>query len=745
MLLPRGMSVKHTLRTESTLRGRACSVLLVAVFALKLLILWDLRDHPLLHPDAGLDTTAYADLARRVAGGDVALGPGLYYVSPLYIYFLAAGLALTGSFTVVQIVQVLLGTLSVGLIFICAREWFGARAGWAAAVLAAFTGLFTFYESLILQSSIDTFLASAALCALTLSLTRSSMQWLMAAGLVFGITVLNRPNILLAAAGVALAFLAVRRVKPAIVLAAGLVLGMLPALVRNVVVTGEWTFVSSHGGLNFYIGNNEHATGFYQAVPGIRPTIEGQQADVLRVARQGAERPVSESEASGYFFRRAFEWMRAAPGDAVTLFVRKLGYVFSAQHVALPHSYPFYANDEQRLLRLLPIGPWLLIPLGVTGLVFVRPAGSRSDFLVWAAFVPGYAVAVAVFFVAERYRLPLLVPLAIGGGALLAAAASRVEDLVSEPARAPATAANPKRPRGRPAANAAVAVARPAGPASPRVRYAALGSFVLAFVLVNWPLGLDDGRWQEGLRTAQRLIILGEYEEADVYVERFEPRGPYPGATYHGAGMQLLAEDAPERAVTYFRKAQSVAPGRPQFEHALGQALLKSGDAAGAVPHLRRAYEGEPAVPLAGYDLAVALKSSGDLAGAVDAIRHLQLGQQEDSEVWLRVGRLASQAGAPDAAERFFREAVRMRPDQASARQQLGLNLLLLERWAEAAQQLDEARRLDPRNADTLAHLAYCELKLGRAREAREHVAAALALAPSHPLATQLRGLVKPE
>ena len=76
---------------------------LAGVFVLKLLVVLQLRDHPLLQPDVGLDTAAYAELARRVVAGDLALGPGLYFVSPLYIYFLAAGLAVTDSFTAVRI------------------------------------------------------------------------------------------------------------------------------------------------------------------------------------------------------------------------------------------------------------------------------------------------------------------------------------------------------------------------------------------------------------------------------------------------------------------------------------------------------------------------------------------------------------------------------------------------------------------------------------------------------------------
>jgi hypothetical protein len=142
-------------------------VLLGGVFVLKLVVLLQLKDHPLTSPAAGLDTTAYADLARRVAAGDLGLGPGLYYVSPLYIYVAAAVLAIFHSFTALRVLQIALGTASVAFIFFTTRAWFGERAAWIAAILAAFTGLFTFYEVLILQSSIDAFLTSAALYALT--------------------------------------------------------------------------------------------------------------------------------------------------------------------------------------------------------------------------------------------------------------------------------------------------------------------------------------------------------------------------------------------------------------------------------------------------------------------------------------------------------------------------------------------------------------------------------------------------
>ncbi len=293
---------------------------LAAVFALKLLVVWELKDHPLLRPDAGLDTTAYVTLAQRVLRGDLALGPGLYFVSPLYIYFLSAALALFDSFTAARVLQIGLGTASVAAIFVAAHEWFGRRAAWLASVFAAVTGLFTFYETLILQAAIDPFLTSAALAALALGLRTDAASrpawWLIAAGAFFGLGTLNRPNMLFGVLAVIAACLLLRRFKPALFLVAGLAAGLAPVVVRNAVVAGEWTMVSSHGGLNLYIGNNPEATGFYREVPGIRPSIEGQQEDTRRAAASALGRDVSDAEASAYFTSRATTWMRQNPAAA---------------------------------------------------------------------------------------------------------------------------------------------------------------------------------------------------------------------------------------------------------------------------------------------------------------------------------------------------------------------------------------------------------------------------------------------
>lgn len=678
---------------------------LAAVFVFKVIVVLQLKDHPLVQPDVGLDTTAYVDLAKKVLAGDIGLGPGLYYVSPLYIYFLAAAYGVTKSFTAVRLLQVTLGTASVGFIFLMAREWFGDRAAWAAGVLAALTGLFTFYEALILQAAIDPFMTAAALYALTLALKRDA-RWFVVAGVIFGIETLNRPNMPLGVAGIAAMLMLTRRVRPAVLLVAGLLAGMAPAAIRNVVVSHEWSFVSSHGGLNFYIGNSETATGFFHQLPGITPSIAGQERDAKRVAEHAEGRSLTESEASDYFFGLAWTWIRQHPIDAAVLFFRKLGYVFNAQHIALPYSYPFYAYDAHTALRFYAIGPWLLVPLGLVGLVFAQPRGLKADYYMWLAFVPSFAVSVAVFFIAERYRMPLLIQLCIGAGAALDLAWRALQEKRGQTLLVPGLA------------------------------------FAIVFGLANWRHGLHDGRWDEGLRMAERLVILGRNDEAEQWVQRLSSEGP-PGVLDYTVGMAYLAKGETAPAVTHLAKAEQVGPGKANSEYAYGQALLRAGKTQDAVPHLQRGFEAGTSLAMPGYDLASALEATGDRAAALDVLRRIALPDDADAEAWLRFGRLAGEMHAPEVAEPFFAQAVKARPDQASARQQHGLNLSVLGRFDDAARELGEAVRLDPRDADSLAYLAYSEVKLGRLADARTHIAAALALKPDHQLALQLQAAIK--
>lgn len=685
-------------------------IVLILGFALiqKIVAVWQIRLAASVGPTSGLDTSAYVELARRVQNGDWGLGPGLYYLSPFYIYFLAAGLALTKSFTAIRLIQALLGTVAIGFMYQTAREWFNDRAAWLTALLAACTGLFAFYDALILQTSVDVFFTSAALLTLTRALLKKDGRWMLATGVIFGIQTMNRPNIAIAVVLLAIVLVALRRWRFAAVLSAGLLIGISPAAIRNVVVAHEFSLLSSHGGLNFYIGNGEGATGFYRFIPGITPTIKGQANDARKVASLALGREVGDAEASDYFMNLTWSWMASHPARAAWLMIRKFGWTFHSQHVPLPYSYPFYQYDFPTWLRFMPVGPWLLVPLGIVGLLF----GSafrvhRSAFVVFAAFVPAYAIAVALFFISERYRLPLLVPLVIGAGAAIDLFIRGIQTTAWRSLLAPAAVA------------------------------------AILFVAVNTRAMANDGRWEEGLRMAAQLALEDRYDESDAWIDRLEAKTSHPGNASGSIGLQLLMKNQPARALRHLEKAAALDPNKPGIEYALGEALLGVGRTAEAVPHLKFGFENGAGLPLAGYHLAVALKETGRGAEAIPLISKIKMTDELRPEDWLSVGRLAMELKVPEQAGPYLQKATELAPTNADARLQFGVALVVLKRFDEGAQQLSEAVRLNPKLAPALAYLAYAEQQIGRLDEARAHLRDALAIDPNDPMAKLLAGTIR--
>jgi Flp pilus assembly protein TadD/4-amino-4-deoxy-L-arabinose transferase-like glycosyltransferase len=700
-------------------------LLLAAVFAAKLIVLLQLRDHPLLQPDTGLDTAVYTRLALEVASGNTWLGPGLYFVSPLYIYFLALAYAIGKTMATARVIQIVLGTAAVGSVFVAARAWFGERAAWVAAIAAGLTGLFTFHEVLLLQAALDPFLTAAALACLALAFARRPMPWSRlpqgtraashgwfgAAGLIFGVQALNRPNVLIPALVVVGMLAAARRATASLAMAAGLVLALAPLAVRNYAIAGDWSPVSSHGGLNFYIGNNAEANGAYAPVPGITADVSGQQNDARRVAEQAAGRRLDDGEVSAYFYDLGWTWIRLNPGAAIRLFLRKLAYTFNAGYISLNYSYPFYAHDQRTLLAWMFVGPWLLLPLGLAGLLSGVARERRTDYLIWLSFVPVYALSVAVFFVSERYRLPLLVPLCVGAGAAV--------DSLALSAREPARAWK----RGT-------------------LLTGVLVVFAIALA-ANWPMHADDGRAEERTRMAEAMIVHDDIAAAEMWTAKAEAIHPRPAIVHFRVGRLLIVHSRPDAALAHLQRALQLEPGEPGVEYAIGQALVDARRPAEAIPHLRAALQGGSRVNLAGYDLARALAATGDRAGALQVLQGVRPENASDAQAWQALGQLALQLQSPSLAAAFFNQAIVASPRSAKPRQDLGLALAMMGRSADAIAQFEQAVSLDVSDPAAHLNLAVAYAEAGRKVDARAQAEEALRLNPGYQRARQVLGMLR--
>jgi tetratricopeptide (TPR) repeat protein len=595
------------------------------------------------------------------------------------VYFLALVQSVTNVLAAVRIVQIALGTAAVACVFTAARVWFGNRAAWMAALFAGLTGLFTFYETTILPSALDPFLTSAAVAALAMAIgtARRAKVWLALSALAFLLLLLNRPPI-------------------------------------------------GRAGLQFYIGNNPASDGTYRPIAGIAAEdLLQQREDARRVAEASTGRQLDDAGVSAYFYTLGRSWISLHPRDAAAQFGRKLALAFNADHIAASYGLPFYAGEAGTLLPALFVGPWLLLPVGLAGLAIGMFHRRRGDYLIWASFVPLYAIAVSVFFVTERARLPLLVPLCIGAGG--------AADFFMARGKRPADL-HTLVPRGLFVAGAVALVC------------------VLALI-TNIPGGRDDGRAEDRTRMAEAMIVRDRIDLAEQWSGKALAIHPRPAEVHLRVGRRLVVHSRPEAAVAHLERALQLDPSSAEANYAMGQALVQARRPREAIPHLRAALKDGIGDPLAGYELARALAAAGDRAGALQTLQAVRVPAAADSatgsrvssadaERWHAMGRLALQLESPSLAALFFSGAVEAAPRAAPPRQDLGLALSAQGRHAEAIVHLEQAVALDPANPETQLYLAAAYAGTGRREDARARAREALRLKPDFQRARQfLRGL----
>jgi predicted Zn-dependent protease len=204
-------------------------------------------------------------------------------------------------------------------------------------------------------------------------------------------------------------------------------------------------------------------------------------------------------------------------------------------------------------------------------------------------------------------------------------------------------------------------------------------------------------------------------------------------------GQQLVAHDQGTAAIRHFQTALRLDPGQPVVEYALGETLLEAERPREAVDPLQRALAAGVHVDQAGYDLVRALGASGDRDGAIRVLGQIHPARDDDAGRWLALGQLAIQLQEPRLAETFAGKALAARPDLAAAHAQLGAGFNLEGRWNDAARELAEAIRLDPRDPAPHVGLAVAEAGAGRMANARFHVEEALRLDPGSQPAKRLQ------
>ena len=649
--------------------------ILAAAAAVKALVIVQLGDHPLLQPAGGLDSEWYVALASRVAAGDWMLAGafegGAFPISPLYVYVLATVLGLSGgSLLAARVVQAALGVLAIACAMRCARDWFGDAAGLVAGVLLAGAGVITFHEIVLLQSALDPVLIAALALVYGRAIQGDRWPAWAGAGLLAALFALNRPNALIVAAAIGaglLARLLWQRRRPAVLAAAAfagaVAIGLAPAALRNLGATGRLTLISSHGGLNFFIGNRAGADGTYEAPPGITPSIAGQAHDARVVAEAAAGRPLADPEVSSHFAGLGASWIREHPGDAAALFARKLWLVAHRTELPLNYSYAYYERDEPTVLRWLPIGAWCLVPLGVAGLA-ARPRPRIERDVARAAIWPGRAGAALRNQrrgLLRRRPLPAADPGAAGDR-------RRRRRHVDDRGGARAPLDDAAIPRGG-------SRDRGDGDAVADRRSTTAGSRSASPWPARWPAwDARPKRWPGPPRS---------------------PRAPEPGTVHYRVALALQAHGDSASAEAEVRRALSIDPKQPEAHAVLGQLLARAGRAGEARHHMLRAATGGASAAGAARWIVDDAIGGPETSSAVFTVAEVARTAAADAATLREIGQHLLEARRGDSAEPYFLALDARYPRHAGIVEALGVALLERGRSARAARTLERAVSLD--------------------------------------------------
>ncbi|MGE4055588.1 MAG: glycosyltransferase family 39 protein, partial [Vicinamibacterales bacterium] len=221
------------------------------------------QDRPLT-----IDQTEYLLLAERVLQGDgLTYPPGERRLmrSPGYPIFLAAVGAVAPGQGPIKLAQCLLGVVAILQIAVLARRLGGDRAAVLASWLAALYPPLAFEPAYVLSEPLYTVLAlSAVTCAWNATSATDNgtlFRWSALTGALSGAVLLVRPEFAIFVGLLGLWLLWRQRIVAAAMVGVTTALVVAPWPLYNAIAHDRVILLSSRGGPNFWMGNNELAMG----------------------------------------------------------------------------------------------------------------------------------------------------------------------------------------------------------------------------------------------------------------------------------------------------------------------------------------------------------------------------------------------------------------------------------------------------------------------------------------------------
>ena len=393
---------------------------LAVAVGVRLFVFLDVRSLP----DVTSDGLFYQDIAQRIADGTYWKDAGVFTFSPLYVFYLAAvRLVAGGGLNAVRLSQLAIGLCSIGLLFLLARAVLSRRAALVALCIASVYVPFVFFEVQILGITLVLALMLLSLVLLVTAIRRGSRLLLALSGWTLGLASLGAPNLILMTAPLALWLLLFAAQSPemplsgwrgwkpgrgdvvrAAIFVAAVGVGILPVTIWNYRASGQLIPISSQGGINFFIGNNPQATGYFTAPPGMQDSLVGINIeDSKKIAEAETGRSLSINQVSAYWFGKGLHFLFSDPAASSLLMLRKTALYLNRYEIPLDVDFDSF-KTYSAALRLPLAGFGVVAVLGLAGLIVACRSFGRHALLILAFAT--YSATVVAFFVSDRYRLP---------------------------------------------------------------------------------------------------------------------------------------------------------------------------------------------------------------------------------------------------------------------------------------------------------------------------------------------------
>jgi tetratricopeptide (TPR) repeat protein len=648
-------------------------------------------------------------------------GTEVYFRGPLYPYFLALLLKITGSDLFwTRLIQMIISAGSVSLAYLIGREYFTDRVARLGSIFFALYAMTIFYDAMLLIAVIFMFLNLAGLLIVVRNRDHPRRLPYFLAGVVFGLSAIARPNILLVviclAVWMALRFRKQLKRRPLILLILlfliGVGLPIAPVTLRNYLVADDLVMISSQGGVNLYLGNNMAAEGLTMMMPEIflDPSIPVTKFNptVSKYAEKEMGRPLKASEVSAFWSDKARRFIYEHPGRFLGLTFKKFVYFFSGfENSDQVDIYNF--RQYSSLFSILMFDYGLKMPFGLFGPLGLVGMGlcfrRRREFTLPLLFFWAYIPSVVLFLVTARHRLPVIPILVFFAAFAVVFLWDTIRRKDWKKARLP------------------------------------LAAMVILLVLSN--INFFDLGFSNTAQIHQNLALT--YARQEKYTEAIQEynlairEAPMVSALYFGLGTIYHQMGRHEDAVRELSRAVSLSPHYTEAYINLGNALVELGRLDSAEEAFKVAIAQEPDWVEPCAALGDLYMSQNNLSSAGQYYIKALQADPENHIIYTKLGVVYGRAGDTAMAYASFRKSLEIAPAYAPGYVNWGNICLTIGDTAAAIAKYSQAIASDSLLIEPRYNLAVLYMRAGNRAKAVENIEAVLRLQPGFERALELK------